>query len=197
MSGKFYEPVLPRNGRDSKWSRLYPSNLEAKREIHALRPLGNSKTGGRGPRKSAATRFTLIRIGNRLLAAIIACQPIISTGSQPGSWRLPAPLANTGKAVPRNHATSSLSQHHPRDPGTSSQNVIIRRKSGKCPAGACQFNAPNGSLGCRFLRRQRAFGSRPCPPLARALAWFNPSLPFRRSSAPGSNRTNRTNGAAD
>jgi hypothetical protein len=194
LSGKFYEPVLPRNGRDSKWSRLYPSNLEAKREIHALRHLGNSKTRGSGSRKSAANRFTLIRIGNRLLAAIIACQPIISTGSQPGSWRLPAPLANTGKAVPRNHATSSLSQHHPRDPGTSSQNVITRRKSGKCPAGACQFNAPNGSLGCRFLRRQRAFGSRPCPPLARALAWFNPSLPFRWSSAPGSNRTN---GAAD
>lgn len=137
MSGKFYEPDLPRNGRDSKWSRLYPSNLEAKREIHALRHLGNSKTGGTWTTEKRRKSFH----------ADPDREPTLGDHHRLSTNHLHRPSARNvapactpckyweGRAS--NHATSSLSQHHPRGPRTPSQNVITRRKSGKCPAGAC------------------------------------------------------------
>jgi hypothetical protein len=84
------------------------------------------------------------------------------------------------RLCPANHATSSINQHHPRDQGPPWQNVITRRKSGKCPAGACQFNASNGSLLRRMqvLRRQPASGRRPCPPLARGTRLVQPISPL-------------------
>jgi hypothetical protein len=112
------------SGLDSIHQTLKPRERST---LFAL--LGTARQGGRGPRKSAANRFTLIRDREPALGAMNACQPIISTASQPGTWRLPAPLASkTVPSKPRHFFDKPTSSEGPRTPMAERHNSKEERK---------------------------------------------------------------------